>query len=99
MDMPDDRLPPISFASRGFVRKDGSVFGWTLFQGDHATYHRTHGTTDADFADRWRQWNQGGKLDFESVRSFDRSPHEGAVQAWLTEHADDIIPFAQAEQP
>lgn len=83
-------LPPISFASRGFVRHDGSVFGWSLVDGDHRSYHRAHGTTDADFATRWRQWSEGERLDIELSQT---STEARAIEAWIAENADAIIPM------
>jgi hypothetical protein len=85
----DFELPPISFASRGFVRHDGSVFGWSLLDAEHRDYHREHGTTDADFGTRWRQWSQGGPIDFEE-RPVDPA-WEPAVLAWIDANYDEIV--------
>lgn len=92
--MVDLPLPPISFASRGFVRHDGSVFGWSLLDGDHASYHRAHGTTDADFQTRWRQWSEGERIDLPFSQN---SVEAQAVRAWIEANADASIPMPRPE--
>lgn len=92
VDLPQ---PPISFASRGFVRHDGSVFGWSLLDGEHNDYHRAHGTTDSDFATRWRQWSEGERIDIDACPA--NPEWMAAVERWIAENADAIIPMPRPE--
>lgn len=83
--------------ARGFIRHDGSVFGWNVLTGDHRAYHFKHGTSDADFVTRWRLWSpRDTSIDFE-----DRVTTEqvAAVQAWLDAHKGESLPFDKAEAP
>lgn len=91
--LPVGQLPPISFASRGWVCKDGSVIGWSLLAGEHRDYHAAHGTSDSDFVTRWRQWSEGSRIDFEE-RPIDPL-WEVAVEAWIAQHADEQIGLPQ----
>jgi hypothetical protein len=85
----EDDLPPISFGSRGFVRHDGSVIGWSILDAQHNDYHAVHGTNDHDFATRWRQWHKDGYLDFEERPI--RPEWVEAVEAWIEDHANDSL--------
>lgn len=83
-----DKLPPISFGSRGFITHDGEVIGWSIVAGDHNSYHIKNGTSDDDFYTRWRKWNG------HSLVEFDNGVHpddEKNLAAWLEDHADDKI--------
>lgn len=83
--LPCPELSPMlvnEIAWRGFVTQDLQVVAWPMLLADHATFHRTFGTSDADFAARWRQWWP------ERFPEFDPGAPPEAVQAvkdWLNE--------------
>lgn len=89
-------LPPISFASRGFVLLDGTVMGWSLLDGDHREFHRVHGTTDNAFLTRWRQWRERGAIDIEERSHPDCKQWEAVILAWIEDHADEIVRMPRA---
>ena len=91
-----DKLPPIGFASRGFILKDGSVIGWSLLDGMHSEYHMIHGTSDCDFQTRWRQWSEGSHIDFEERPV--KPEWDEAVQEWISQNADEIIPLPRGSR-
>lgn len=55
-------------AWRGFVTKDLEVVAWPTVLVDHNTFHATFGTSDEDFAARWRQWSEGDVPDIDDER-------------------------------
>lgn len=69
-------------AARGFIRHDGTVFGWAIEHGTHVDYHMKYGTTDADFATRWRKWTKRSPVEVDS----NLLDHEIAVYEFLIEN-------------
>ena len=87
--IPDDQLPPLSFGSRGFITHEGHVIGWSIVSADHNEYHRLNGTTDADFASRWRKWTESSAPEIDEVLP----PHVAVnLAVWLERRADEVIP-------
>lgn len=96
MDESDRYLRETRHGSRGFVRKDGTVFGWSLLVAEHSDYHREHGTSDDDFLTRWRQWSEGERIDIEERELRRDEKTIEAVEAWITAHYDEKITMPRA---
>ena len=67
-------------AWRGFVTHDLEVIAWPTLLAEHKDFHRIFGTSDEDFAARWRQWSPDRSADIDPGASPEAIQ---AIDEWL----------------
>jgi hypothetical protein len=69
----------VKTAWRGVVDKDGDVWAWPMLLWDHNDAFGTLPVLKKHRA-RWRQWDHGGRIDFEPGAS---DEDKAKVEAWV----------------